>query len=82
MVIDPALFKYPVTIAEWAKAMMGDSKVPHVTKTKLGEPPTLPDGKKAPGTGYSSGADPRDIDAAAKKILDEFRAKEAARRRK
>jgi RHS repeat-associated protein len=59
MVIDPSLCSGPVTIDEWKAAMTVPKGTTIVTsQTALGEPPTLPDGKKAKGTGYWVGEDP------------------------
>jgi hypothetical protein len=58
-VIDPSLFDRPVLIGEWMGRMIGsDLKAPHMSITKAGEAPTLPNGMKAAGTGYWPGADP------------------------
>lgn len=80
LVIDPAMFSGPVTVGAWVGAMGRDGKRPHVSVTPAGVAPTLPDGRRAPGTGYGPGGDPRDPDAAARKTMAECFAKLRARR--
>ena len=79
-IIDPALFKNPVSLKDWKRSLMADTREPYISKTRLGEPPVQPDGIKARGTGYWPGESPRDPDAAARKVMDELLAKDASRR--
>jgi len=73
-VIDPSLFDRPVLIGEWMGRMIGsDFKAPHMSITKLGEAPTLPNGQKAAGTGYWPGADPVEgIDNFSRKVMAKY----------
>jgi Glutaminase len=60
MVIDPSMFNGPVSVHKWAAAQhntKGDA-MPLVRITKLGESPTLANGKHVAGSGYWLGADP------------------------
>jgi hypothetical protein len=61
-VIDPSLFKQPVTIEQWEAAQMKTraSHKPYITLTKIGEAPVWIDHKRKNGTGYWPGADPRE----------------------
>jgi hypothetical protein len=61
-VIDPSLFTRPVTIAQWEAAMRRDanSHRPYLTVTRVGQAPTLLNGRRANGTGYWPGSDPRE----------------------
>jgi hypothetical protein len=53
MVFDPSLFKTPVRVDQWRdKQKKYLNSEPFICKTRAGEPPTLPDGTKAGGTGY------------------------------
>ncbi len=56
-VIDPSLFRQPVTVAEWAAKQKNTGVV---RRTRLGEAPVLPTGRRAPGSGYWPGGDPRE----------------------
>src|SRR5262249_5916255 len=61
-VIDPSLFRQPVTIAQWEAAQMKTraSHKPYITLTRVGEAPVWIDNKRKNGTGYWPGADPRE----------------------
>jgi hypothetical protein len=79
MVIDPSMFKGPVTLAEWASAQKcsktGKAAITRVTA--IGEAPVLPSGAKAPGHGYWPGADPAEGMAAhAMKMMRKFKSME------
>jgi hypothetical protein len=59
LVIDPSMFRGLVTVSTWAKAQKTtQNRLPFICKTRIGQAPTGPDGKK-PGTGYWPGADPK-----------------------
>lgn len=60
MVIDPSLYRWPVTPTEWQniQRMSGSKWSPILRFTKLGEAPVLPSGKRAVGSGYWPGPDP------------------------
>ena len=76
MVIDPAMFNGPVTVKQWRNAQKktADSKAPYITRTRLGEPPTLLNGSKARGTGYWDGPDPREgTDAHARFVMRKYK---------
>jgi hypothetical protein len=79
MVIDPSLFHEPVTIKKWLAVQTNGSKKPFVSKTRLGQPPLLPNGKRARGHGYWPANDPGDPDAHARAKMKEFKKKAAAR---
>jgi hypothetical protein len=71
-VIDPAMFKGPVTITAWKNAQKkpGGRYNPYVTITRLGVAPTDATKKKLPGTGYWPGPDPREgADTHASKMM-------------
>ena len=75
MVIDPSLFDKPVTIQEWTGAMTptGGGGISTST-TKIGEAPILPDGTRAPGSGYWPGPDPsRGIDTDAVERMEMYK---------
>jgi hypothetical protein len=61
-VIDPSLFKGPVTITTWKNSQKkpGARYNPYVTITRLGVAPTDATKKKLPGTGYWPGPDPKE----------------------
>ncbi len=74
-VLDPALFDRPVSVREWAAAMKraDDTPLPFTCLTDPGQPPTLPTGKKALGSGYWPGPDPKEgIDANASRTLERY----------
>ena len=60
MVIDPSLYQWPVTPAEWRdiQRKAGSKTTPILRFTKLGEAPLLPNGNRAAGNGYWPGPDP------------------------
>ncbi|MFO0846114.1 MAG: protein-glutamine glutaminase family protein [Gemmataceae bacterium] len=81
-VIDPALFRAPVTIAQWRDAQKkpGSRWVPYVTLTRLGQAPRDPHGMQFPGSGYWLGVDPREgLDAHAVKVMRLFKPLEGHR---
>jgi hypothetical protein len=61
-VIDPSMFKAPVTIAAWRNAQKrpGGRYDPYVTITRLGVAPIDATKKRLPGTGYWAGPDPKE----------------------
>src|SRR5262249_53984482 len=61
LVFDPSMFHKPVTVTTWRKAqvMNKSRRVAFVSLTRPGEPPTLPTGAKAKGTGYWPNPDPQ-----------------------
>jgi hypothetical protein len=60
LVIDPSLFSGPVPVHRWRDAMRRTprSKEPYIYQSRLGEAPVQADGKRPPGTGYWTSADP------------------------
>lgn len=79
VVIDPSMFKAPVSLAAWRKAQTkpGSRYQPYVTVTALGVAPKDATGKRLMGTGYWPGPDPKegaDRHAAAKMV--EYKRKE------
>lgn len=60
VVIDPSMFRRPVTVPEWSAAQKNSkgNAAPVIRITKLGEAPVLPNGKRAPGNGYWPIANP------------------------
>jgi hypothetical protein len=61
LVIDPSMFDRPVKISQWARAQRRNrtSRIPFVCKTRVGQPPRRPNGRRTSGTGYWPSADPR-----------------------
>jgi hypothetical protein len=75
-VIDPSMFKAPVTIATWKKAQKrpGGHYDPYVTLTRLGQAPVDATKKRLPGTGYWPGPDPKEgPDAHAVKMMRRYK---------
>lgn len=70
-VIDPALFKSPVSITQWKTAQKrpGARYDPYVTLTRLGQAPKDPKGERMAGTGYWPGRDPRNVDRHAVSVM-------------
>jgi len=78
MVVDPSLFDEPVTIEQWNGAMKptGGGGISN-SRTKLGEAPVLPDGTRAPGSGYGPGEDPSgDLDKHAAGVMKDYKSRE------
>jgi hypothetical protein len=61
MVIDPSMFTRPVKVRQWARVQRRyrNSRTPYYCKTRVGQPPRKPSGRRAPGSGYWPSADPR-----------------------
>jgi Glutaminase len=61
-VIDPSMFKGPVTITAWRNAQRkpGSRYQPYITVTALGVAPKGPSGHRLPGHGYWPGPDPKE----------------------
>lgn len=61
-VIDPSMFKGPVTITTWRDAQRkpGSRYLPYVTVTAPGVAPKDPSGRRLPGHGYWPGLDPKE----------------------
>jgi hypothetical protein len=60
MVIDPSMFQGPVTVSRWARAQRSRNKrTPYMCKTRIGQPPRKPNGRRTAGSGYWPSADPR-----------------------
>jgi hypothetical protein len=74
LVIDPSMFRGLVTIKAWATAQKTTrGRLPYICKTRIGQAPTGPDGKKA-GTGYWPGPDPkRGVDYHAGSVMKYFK---------
>jgi glutaminase-like protein len=60
LVLDPALFRAPVTVQRWLSVMQRRKSTSHpwVCQTVPDQPPMLPSGKRAKGSGYWPGANP------------------------
>jgi hypothetical protein len=61
MVIDPSMFNGPIKVRQWARAQRRyrNSRTPYFCKTRLGQPPRKPNGRRTAGSGYWPSADPR-----------------------
>lgn len=69
MVIDPALFHHPVTVAQWAQIQKTTAgHVPFISRTAFGERPMLPKGTRAQGN-YTPKGDPPNPDADARHTM-------------
>lgn len=76
MVIDPSMFKEPVTVTTWKNAQKRSpsSSEPWISRTRLGQPPLLANGRRAAGSGYWPAADPPEgIDANARRIMTAYK---------
>lgn len=75
MVFDPSLFAAPATVSEWMTVQKASELSPNplIRFTRLGEAPVLWDGRRAPGSGYTIGSDPADIDASAASTMREYK---------
>jgi len=61
MVIDPSLFRQPVSVATWTAAMPSTRRRhAYVTCTRLNVAPTGPNGRQFHGSGYVPGDDPKE----------------------
>lgn len=75
-VIDPSMFKKPVTIVAWRDAQKkpGSRYTPYVTLTWPGTAPKDKNGRKLPGSGYWPGFDPKEgADAHALKTMRAYK---------
>ncbi len=76
MVIDPSLFKAPVTVDDWKHVQRSTAgHDPYVTIAGFAERPVQPNGSRAAGT-YWPGVDPPNLDQAAKAKMAEYKALE------
>jgi hypothetical protein len=71
MVLDPSMFKRPVSVVTWRNAQKKYKRSrPFICKTRPGQAPTLANGKRAFGTGYWPVRDPASgPDVHAKKVM-------------
>jgi hypothetical protein len=59
MVFDPSLFKRPVSVTKWRNVQKKyKNSRPYVCKTRPGQAPTMPGGKRCAGSGYWPGKNP------------------------
>lgn len=74
-VIDPSMFKEPVSLAKWSGAQKNTRAGGTLVRvTKMGEAPLLADGQRAQGTGYWPAGDPSEGFAAhAAKMMRKFK---------
>jgi hypothetical protein len=75
MVIDPSMFRAPVTVSRWVNAQKPNlSSRIWVSRTRFGQAPTGPDGKRKAGSGYWPGINPRrGPDAHALAVMNYFK---------
>jgi hypothetical protein len=77
MVLDPSMFSWPVHISEWSAAQKKYTRShPYITVTRFGQAPILPNGVRAPGSGYWPTSDPPEgLDANARKTMKHYLAR-------
>lgn len=77
MVLDPSMFSWPVHISEWSAAQKKYTRShPYITLTRIGQAPILPNGERAPGSGYWPTSDPPEgLDAHALKTMKHYLAR-------
>jgi hypothetical protein len=72
MVIDPSLFKHPVTVAKWKRVQKTTAgHLPVVSRTAARQPPILPNGTRAAGS-YSPMGNPQNPDDAALQTMARY----------